>query len=175
MDLQPASDRANAKTFYIYDAHQGGFYVSRDGGTTFAKTYDGLPALADWQLASASISAVPGFEGHIWITSANALYRSRDSGASFEPVASVEESHGIGLGKAAAEGAYPALYLSGKVGGVQGFHRSDDIGQVWVRINDDAHQFGFVNVIEGDARKYGRVYLGTSGRGVVSGTPKRAE
>jgi hypothetical protein len=125
--------------------------------------------------ASASISAVPGFEGHLWITAAQALYRSRDAGASFEPVAGVEESHGIRLGKAAPGSSYPALYLSGKVGRVQGFHRSDDIGQAWVRINDDEHEFGFVNVIEGDPREQARVYLGTSGRGMVYGVPKRAE
>lgn len=36
-------------------------------------------------------------------------------------------------------------------------------------INDDAHQFGSLGVIAGDPRIYGRVYLGTQGRGIVLG------
>jgi xyloglucan-specific exo-beta-1,4-glucanase len=172
MDLQPASDRENAKTLYLYDAHQGGFYVSRDGGTRFEKTYSGLPALGDWELSGASITAVPGFEGHVWLTTGRELYRSLDSGSSFEPVASVEKSQGLGVGKAAPGRSYPALYLIGTVGGTPGFFRSDDIGQTWVRINDEAHQFGFVNIVEGDPRHHGRVYLGSGGRGILYGVPK---
>jgi hypothetical protein len=173
MDLQPAADRVNPNTFYIYDAMQGGMYVSHDGGQNFTSTYTGLPQRADWQLGATSITAVPGFEGHIWITTGEALYRSTDSGKTFEHKSSVEESYGIGVGKAADGRSYPALYLAGKVGGKKGFYRSDDIGQTWVRLNDDAHQFGHVNIIEGDPRTFGRVYLGTSGRGVIYGMPKQ--
>jgi photosystem II stability/assembly factor-like uncharacterized protein len=174
MDLQPAADRVNPSTLYIYDAHQGGFYVSHDGGTSFTSTYTGLPALADWELNGASISAVPGFEGHVWITTGKELYRSSDSGKTFQHVSGVEASYGLGVGKAAPGRTYPALYLAGKVGEAMGFFRSDDIGQSWVRINDDAHQFGFVSIVEGDPRQYGRVYLGTSGRGVIYGVPSQA-
>ncbi len=172
MDLQPAADRVNPSTFYIYDAHQGGFYVSHDGGLSFQSTYTGLPQLADWQLNGASITVVPGFEGHVWITTGKELYRSTDSGKTFDHKDTVRESYGLGVGKAAPGRAYPALYLAGQVNEKKGFYRSDDIGQTWVRLNDDAHQFGFVNIIEGDPRVYGRVYLGTSGRGVLYGTPR---
>ena len=49
--------------------------------------------------------------------------------------------------------------------------RSTDKGATWVRINDDAHQWGgsTVSVITGDPDTYGRVYLGGYGRGVVYG------
>jgi hypothetical protein len=40
------------------------------------------------------------------------------------------------------------------------------------RINDDKHQFGTANSVEGDPRVFGRMYLGTSGRGIVVGEPK---
>jgi photosystem II stability/assembly factor-like uncharacterized protein len=175
MDLQPAADRVNASTFYVYDAQQGRFSVSSDGGATFVSTYTGLPALADWQLSGASISSTPGFEGHVWLTTGKELYRSSDAGKTFTHVSRVAESYGLGLGKAGPGREYPALYLSGKVGGKKGFHRSDDIGQSWVRVNDDAHQFGFVNIVRGDPREYGRVYLGTSGRGVIYGVPGRGQ
>jgi hypothetical protein len=89
----------------------------------------------------------------------------------FIELGSVEESYGVGVGKPAPGRSYPAVYLSGKVGGVKGFFRSDDIGNTWVRVNDDQHRFGFVNIVEGDPRVFGRVYLGTSGRGVMYGEP----
>lgn len=175
MDLQPAADRVNPSTFYIYDAEQGGMYVSHDGGTSFTSTYTGLPSLADWQLNGASITAAPGFEGHLWITTGKELFRSIDSGKTFEHVNTVQESYGLGVGKAGPGRVYPALYLAGQANGRKGFYRSDDIGQTWVRLNDDAQQFGFVSVIEGDPRVYGRVYLGTSGRGVIYGSPTRSD
>jgi len=55
---------------------------------------------------------------------------------------------------------------------VAGFYRSEDAGVTWVRINDDRHQFGFCGVIIGDPRVYGRVYVGTGGRGILVGEPK---
>jgi photosystem II stability/assembly factor-like uncharacterized protein len=53
----------------------------------------------------------------------------------------------------------------------QALFRSDDEGKHWVRINDDQHQYGWINHVTGDPRIYGRVYFGTGGRGVVYGDP----
>ena len=55
---------------------------------------------------------------------------------------------------------------------MSGFFRSDDAGSTWQRINDDRHQFGFTGQITGDPRTYGRVYVGTGGRGILYGDPK---
>jgi hypothetical protein len=62
------------------------------------------------------------------------------------------------------------VFLVGTVGGVTGVFRSDDTGTSWVRINDDAHQYGNAgDALAGDPRVYGRVYLGTNGRGILYG------
>ena len=67
---------------------------------------------------------------------------------------------------------YPALYMIGSLRtNEQAIFRSDDAGRTWDRINDDRHQFGTQQVISGDPRVYGRVYLGTNGRGVLYGDP----
>jgi photosystem II stability/assembly factor-like uncharacterized protein len=55
------------------------------------------------------------------------------------------------------------------VGDVYGIFRSNDAGVTWTRINDNNHQFGLLSAITGDPRIYGRVYVGTSGRGILHG------
>jgi photosystem II stability/assembly factor-like uncharacterized protein len=172
-NLRPASDRVNPKKMYVLDALKGDVYVSNDGGESFVGTMRGLPRLADYQLTSGSIQTVPGAEGDIWITNAKDVFRSKDSGQSFASLGSVEESHGLGFGKAREGQTYPSVYLIGKVGGTYGFFRSDDVGKTWVRLNDDQHQYGHTNVIIGDPRIFGRVYVGTGGRGIVYGDPSQ--
>jgi len=83
----------------------------------------------------------------------------------------VEEIHAFGFGKAAPGRPYPALYLVGTVNGQPGIFRSIDRARRWTRINDDQHQWGLVLQIAGDPKMYGRVYVGTHGRGVLYGDP----
>ena len=79
------------------------------------------------------------------------------------------EIHAFGFGK--GSGDVPAQYLVGVVKGQRGFFRSVDGAKSWVRIDDDAHQWGLVLQIAGDPKKFGRVYVGTHGRGVFYGDP----
>jgi hypothetical protein len=84
----------------------------------------------------------------------------------------VDEAYAVGFGRPAPGQEYPAIYLSGKVDGVGGFFRSDDGGASFARINDDAHQYGGTNLIIGDPRVYGRVYVAPAGRGILYGDPR---
>ena len=85
----------------------------------------------------------------------------------------VDEIHAFGFGKAAPGQSYPALYLVGTIHGLPGIFRSTDQARTWVRINDDQHQYGLVLQITGDPRIYGRVYVGTHGRGILYADPAR--
>ncbi|MFZ0517668.1 MAG: xyloglucanase, partial [Acidobacteriaceae bacterium] len=91
---------------------------------------------------------------------------------SFVRMPGISEIQAFGFGKAAPHQAYPALYLAGTVQGQPGVFRSVDRGQSWVRINDDQHQWGLILRITGDPRIYGRVYVGTHGRGTLYGDPR---
>ncbi len=156
------SDRVNPNKFYGFGG--GRFYVSTNGGATFTATAaTGLPATGKFK-------AVTDREGDIWLTGDTGLFHSADSGATFTRLSTVSKAVNIGFGKAAPGKTYPALYTVATIGGATGVYRSDDTGATWVRINDDRHQYGNAGeAITGDPRMYGRVYLGTNGRGVVYG------
>ncbi|MEU8797269.1 cellulose binding domain-containing protein [Spirillospora sp. NPDC048819] len=157
------SDRVNAGTFYAVSG--GRFYVSTDGGQSFSATAaSGLPS------SGVHFKALPGGEGDIWLAGDTGLFHSTDSGASFTKISTISSAVNVGFGKAAPGASYPALYLMGTVDGVTGLFRSIDAGGSWTRINDDRHQYGNAGeALTGDPRVYGRVYLGTNGRGVIYG------
>ncbi len=166
-----ASDRVNPKVYYGYSA--GTFYVSTNGGASFAATAaTGLPGTG-----TVYIKALPGKSGDVWLTGGSSsgtsgIWHSTNSGASFTKLASASAAINLGFGKSATAGGYPALYSIATVNGVQGIFRSDDAGTSWTRINDDKHQWGNIGAaITGDPRTYGRVYVGTNGRGIMYGDP----
>jgi photosystem II stability/assembly factor-like uncharacterized protein len=153
------ADRVNPRKFYIAS---GSLFRSTDGGVTFASTNAvvGAPPVASFAA-----------EGDLWVPSNGGLFHSTDSGNTFAPIAAVQQAYSVGLGMAAPGATYPALYLFGVVGNVQGFFRSTDAGATWSRINDDQHQYGNASLVIGDARVFGRVNIGTNGRGIIYGDP----
>jgi xyloglucan-specific exo-beta-1,4-glucanase len=164
------SDRVNAKKFYGFKS--GTFYVSTDAGATFTATAaTGLP-----ESGVCSFKAMPGVEGDIWFAGGSTsdgvygLWHSTDSGAGFTKLTDVQQADCIGFGKAASGKTYMTLFTTAKINDVRGIYRSTDAGATWIRINDDAHQYACLNMcITGDPRIYGRVYVGTNGRGIVYG------
>ncbi|WP_240647342.1 cellulose-binding protein [Paenibacillus nanensis] len=164
-----SSDRVNPDKFYGF--HQGTFYVSTDGGANFtASAASGLP-----QNQSGKFKAAPTAEGDIWLASSDGLFRSTDSGASFQKLAGVDEAVSVGFGKEAPGKTYKTIYAGLRVnGGKFAFYRSEDEGASWIRINDDQHQFANARgTITGDGQVYGRVYIGTNGMGIVRGDMKQ--
>ena len=161
--LAPVADRSNASKFYIYDGNAGRAYASTDGGATFN-------AAASVPKYASPMRAVPGIEGNLWLPAGGSgLLRSANSGITFTAVPGVQEAYQVGFGKAAAGQTHPAVFIWGKIADTVGFFRSDDAGATWTRINDDLHQFGYINWISGDPRIFRRVYFATSGRGIVYG------
>ena len=165
-----ASDRVNPNIFYAYAA--GVFYVSTNGGSSFASTVAaGLP------VSPVRYRAVPGHEGDVWLAGGSpggvyGLWRSTDGGLSFTQLANVDEADAVGFGKPASGQTHPAVFTSARIGGVRGIFRSDDAGVTWIRINDGQHQWGWTGAsITGDPRVFGRVYVATNGRGIVYGDP----
>ncbi|MDX2763450.1 RICIN domain-containing protein [Streptomyces europaeiscabiei] len=159
------ADRSSAETFY--SLHGGKLYASTDGGATFSARATNLP--------DGELTAVPGITGDLWISGGGkGLLHSTDGGRTFTTLTTVKSASALGFGKAAPGASYQALYLIGTVKDVTGVFRSTDKGATWLRVNDDAHQWGSiggVGVITGDPDTFGRVYVGTNGRGLQYGNP----
>jgi len=164
----PEADSVASSRFYAYDPLSGAVLVSNDGGVSFGA---GASLAAG---GAARIRAVPGVEGELWVAlNGGGLTRSVDAGTSFEPVASVQSCRALGFGAPRSAGEFPAVYIWGAAGGgPRGLYRSDDAGVTFVRINDDAHEYGGPGngeFVIGDANLYGRVYMSSAGRGLIMG------
>ena len=167
-NARPLADPANPAKFYALSDTT--LLISVDAGRSF-KPGAKLPT----SRASKVLRAAPGREGELWAPLYDGgLARSIDSGKSFSVFGNVSYAAAVGFGKPAPNAKVPAVYIWGTVAGVRGMFRSLDSGANWLRINDDAHQFGGPGdgqFVVGDMNQFGIVYMSTAGRGIVVGRP----
>ncbi|MGA7706303.1 MAG: hypothetical protein WCD77_00840 [Acidobacteriaceae bacterium] len=187
-NLRVIADPIAPKSFYAISLPDQTLFRSTDGAATFSAQKftlsDGPLAISpslrgDPRGGENELYAAPGRPHDLWFAAINGLYHAAvaagvpsDNRVSFVRMPGISEIQAFGFGKAAPHQAYPALYLAGTVQGQPGVFRSVDRGQSWVRINDDQHQWGLILRITGDPRIYGRVYVGTHGRGTLYGDPR---
>lgn len=176
---RPVADRVDPKSFYAIDFATGRVYASRDGGFHFRHiTSRGLPDIsADqpyWREMPFPLMATPGKVGDLWFVSHQGLFHSSDGGRTFVRKNGDVAVAALAFGKAPPGKDYPALFAIGTRGTTTAIWRSDDQGSSWVRVNDAEHEYGRAfRCIAGDPRVFGRVYVGTDGRGVVYGEPEQ--
>jgi photosystem II stability/assembly factor-like uncharacterized protein len=175
-----AADKVNPNKFYAMTLSPKKLYTSTDAGDSFSSqdialagdtVLPGRQMRGDPRGGMDRIYTTPGIENDLWIAAFDGLYHKAANSHIFARIADINELHAFGFGKAAPGATYPAIYMVGDVKNARGIYRSDDEGKTWVHINDDAHQWGLVLQISGDPKKYGRVYVGTHGRGIFYGDP----
>jgi len=163
---QVVSDRVKAGVYY--GLSNGNLTISTDGAT-FTSLQAGLPG-------NGVLNVLPDAQGDLWLTggwNGSNLYQNSGSGTSpqLTTVSGIDVAYHLGFGKAAPGSTHLTLYLDAQIGGQWGLYRSTDGGSTWIRINDDAHQWGGFGAVCGDMRTFGTVYLGTGGgRGIIWGT-----
>jgi xyloglucan-specific exo-beta-1,4-glucanase len=176
------ADKADPQLFYAVDFEGSRLFASSDGARSFRiVTARGIPE----SLASAAprnrespspLLATPGRRGELWLLVSGRLYRSTDAGESFAAASPTDIRISLfGLGRAAPGESAPALYAAAAKNELA-LWRSTDGGGSWTRINDEQHQWGLrFRVISGDPKIFGRVYVGTDGRGILYGDPAAIE
>jgi photosystem II stability/assembly factor-like uncharacterized protein len=186
--LPVVADAVDSQSFYAVSLTLGMLYLSSDRGSSFTAQQILPPAdppspnviepRGDRRGGQDRIYAAPGHAGDLWLAAYDGLYHASPSASAankmrfrFNRLAGVGEILAFGFGKAAPGSRSPALYLAGTVDGLPGIFRSTDEAHTWVRINDDGHQWGLILQIAGDPRIFGRVYVGTHGRGILYGDP----
>lgn len=173
---RPIADPVNPRAVYCYHEPSGQIFASHDAGESFAVVGQtdkgGNPVMR----------TAPGHEGHLWIAlGKNGLGWSSDGGRTVTKLPSVTLGRAVGTGKPPADQSFPTLFVWGiakasdGTTGPEGVYRSIDQGATWLRINDDAHEYGGLGnagFVVGDQNMFGRVYLSTAGRGVAVGEPE---
>jgi hypothetical protein len=168
--VRPVADPVKTARFYAYDGSNGDVLTSNDSGASFTV------AATLGAGGSPRLGVAPGREGDVWVALRDGgLARSTNAGASFGKLSGVTYCSAVGFGKAFAGASYPTVFIWGAAGGgKRGLYRSADAGASWIRINDDAHQFGGPGngqFVVGDMNTEGVVYMSTVGRGIVYGAP----
>ena len=170
------ADKVDPRRFYALDFARNRLLRSDDGGARVRPVAGaGLPAdlsgaRVTWRETQNPLVATPGQAGLLWLNVAGTLYRSADFGERWTPAGGALRVGYYGLGKGAPGHRWPAVYAIGRRSGLDALWRSIDGGATWQRINDDRHQWGMrFRVISGDPRRFGRVYVGTDGRGLLYG------
>ncbi|HXX68989.1 MAG TPA: hypothetical protein VEK07_17515 [Polyangiaceae bacterium] len=168
--LRLVADRVDPDAFYGFSGTEGVLYASRNGGATVRVLRGGFPVSTQHRrYRDPDLRAVPDRPGELWLASGGVLFRLRAGSQNVVRIDSATEVSSIGFGKPAVAGAYPAIFVTGRVAGAYGVFRSDDEAASFVRLTDDAHQFARPSHVTGDPRIFGRVYFATDGRGIVYG------
>jgi xyloglucan-specific exo-beta-1,4-glucanase len=175
---RPVADRADARRFYAFDFEHSRIAVSDDGGQSFAVlASSGLPGqLCPEQPTRGEgpspLHATPGRARDLWLVCSKGLYHSVDGGHSFAEQRGELSVTALAFGKPKSDGGYPTLFAIGTRGDLKAIWRSDNAGADWFRVNDAEHEYGRrFRVISADQQVFGRVYVGTDGRGVLYGQP----
>jgi len=176
------ADGSLGGAFYLFNCgpengFQGTFHRSVDGGENFtvrAESYD-LGCGNE-----VNIRSEIGNPNTLWMSSRNefqeleTLRRSLDGAQTWTDIAQVDGAGFIDLGPPGPARSNPSLWLYGVVSGVEGVWVSLDVtalpgdaaGARWFKLNDLDLGFSKISSIAADPMRPGRVYVGTSGRGI---------
>ncbi len=168
------SDRVLPSRFYLL---ADGQLWRSDDGLAWIRPGDQTLPIPQWP-AFPQLAACPGVGDAVWCSLGPAgLWHSADGGAQFTRDPFFTEARALGFGAAAPGRTNGIAFVFGRGGADASWAlwRSDDLGQHWERVSPaGGTPFGaMARQVAGDRQVSGRVYVGTSGRGIFVGEPVR--
>ena len=157
------SDRFKAGVFYLLS--RGAVYKSTDGGKNFRKTTDLSES------GEGTIKANPYKKGEIYVClGKNGFFVSKDFGETFSKTEGVVDAMSVSFGPSKNGDGY-MLYLLGEVNNKIGLFMTENGTEEMLQLNDEkTNKLGKAEFITADRRVFGRVFIGTDGRGIVKST-----
>lgn len=166
------SDRVSTNNFYISYTNwgSGSIWVSSDKGVSFTA----LSGTGNTSLPTGDLFTSFAASGDIWLAAPyGGLWRNTGTASSItmSQVSGFSAAYLVAFGAPKPSSGYAdTIYVYGNRNSTDGIYRSTDNGSTWTLINDQQHQFGYLDAIAADRRTFGTIYLGTGARGVVWGT-----
>ncbi|KAG9047162.1 hypothetical protein FS837_002896 [Tulasnella sp. UAMH 9824] len=163
--VQIASDKVNNAVFYAASGNK--FYLSKDFAVTFAATSATLGSSTSAKGITVNVKTT----GDVWVSTDVGLFHTVNNGTTFTQISGFTVAYSVSTGAPKTTGGYPSVFVFGTYNSNPGLWRSDDQGSTWNRLDDAAHGFGSqeANYVCGDRNSWGRVYVGTNGRGIFYG------
>lgn len=157
---------------------KGTVFVSQDKGATFNETAISGDSFFEpndgHHTNNFEARAEPGKRRVLWAAFLNSglikLEYKDGIVSSLRLTAPEDKVRGIGFGKPKPECDHQTVFTAGVIGGEYGFWRSTDHAKSFERINTDRQCFGTIISISGDPREFGRVYIATGSKGLITGS-----
>lgn len=172
------ADRGNGN-FYagVFGGAAHVIYRSTNSGATWTQvstvTNGNSYNMRTPQLVAAPVSSSYPAGGDVWLCddgtyngNGGGLWRSVNSAGSWSAIAGIGKVSQVSFGKAASGTGY-TVFINGYKAGVKGIYRSDDYGATWVKLVDPSIKD--ILSLAGDRQNYGKVFIGTDGRGTFQG------
>lgn len=175
-----AADRGNG-SFYAaaFGGAQHTIYRSTNNGATWTSvstvTNGNSSNTRTPQLVAAPLSSTCPGGGDVWLCddgtvngNGGGLWRSTNSAGSWSAISGIGKVTEVSFGMpASGPGLGYTVFINGYKAGVKGIYRSDDYGVTWVKLVDPTIKD--IQALAGDRQNYGKVFIGTDGRGVFQG------
>ena len=154
------SDRHKGNVFYLLA--RDGFYRSEDWGKTWNCVNEDVKIGGG--MNAGNVLVMEGQVGKLWVDTGNGIFYSEDYGDTFVQIEGLRGE--IALGKGKEEGKV-ALWYMGTIGtNEKAVYYSLDNGATFTKVtNPEVDSLVKAGQMFGDVKKFGRVFLGTGGRG----------
>ena len=161
-----SSDRVLADTFYLFSkTGSGTLYRSTDGGATWSAITSGTGAGVGYK-----VLAAPAMAGQFWFLDQNwnvGAHFKYWTGSSLVNVPNISGAVDFAFGKSAPGCTNPIVYVR-KSNGTYWYSEDATGGSTFTwKAFDAPAVFCQPTVMEGDLQQYGRLYVGTGGRGIL--------